>query len=641
MKRCVIYSRVSADHQDYKRQINDLKQYAIDEKYTIDYENEIFAETISATKQGKDLKEREKFSAMREYISEHNIKTILMWEVSRLARNAANALGALEELKAEQVNVHFYNGGLDSLDPQKWLTITILTAVAEQEAKYLKERVISGKKNSSMRGTVAGFYGKSIPYGYKSVKETAKTAGVLTIDEEESDVIHLIFDWAEGKGEPGPVSMRNIAMRLNEPPYKVPTRWKKLGRDTDKKGLPVDRIWRTNNIALILRNEIYKGVRSIKVGEKPPEKRGDKPEIIRKDVEFPEIKIIEPEQWANVQTLIRKRVGSKHNALKYKYLLKGKIVCGSCGRLYGCASERRYGEQTYYRCYGSNDIHPTKKCRQGQFNGGAMDEGVYSLLFQHKDLFAKMKDDTLSEVDIEAKREQIELNEHKISEDQRALQKAVKMNLRGDYGRAYGSEREGSLQYNRDRKLSEKNIREYEALIKKLSQEIEDHQAMANLDVDTWMGEIDLYETDDFDRKLEFVKKYVDKVVFHKVKDSNVGLKDLLWNKVDHKGYFNRIDNILYIEGGEAIFYSPDGNDSIAYVEIYAFGSPKPLRGLISSRSKLCHYSSDTLIISEGTLKWDKKPNVKELKQERLTLVEAKKRLEKFRDGEIPDIDLK
>jgi len=49
MKRCVIYSRVSADHQDYKRQINDLKQYAIDEKYTIDYENEIFAETISAT----------------------------------------------------------------------------------------------------------------------------------------------------------------------------------------------------------------------------------------------------------------------------------------------------------------------------------------------------------------------------------------------------------------------------------------------------------------------------------------------------------------------------------------------------------------------------------------------------------------
>ncbi|KKK82689.1 hypothetical protein LCGC14_2800880, partial [marine sediment metagenome] len=346
-----------------------------------------------------------------------------------------------------------------------------------KEAKYLTERVKSGKKTSSMNGTVAGFYGKSIPYGYKSVKANEKTAGILTIDDEEAMVIQLIFDWAEGKGEPEPVSMRKIAMRLNDPPYKVPTRWKILERNTDKAGFPVERIWRTNNIALILRNKIYTGIRSIKIGEKPSQKRGERPEAIHKDKEFPKIRIIEPEQWAKVQALIRKRVGSKHNAIKYNYLLKGKIVCGSCGRQYGCASERRYGEQTYYRCYGSNDIHPTKKCKQGQFNGGAMDEGVYSLLFQHKDLFAKMKDDALSEVDIEAKREQIELNEHKISEDQRALQKAVKMNLRGDYGRAYGSEREGSLQYNRDRKQSEKNILEYEALIKKLSQEIEDHQA--------------------------------------------------------------------------------------------------------------------------------------------------------------------
>ena len=47
MKRCVIYSRVSAEHQDYRRQIDDLKKYAKDEDYIIDYEKEIFAETIS------------------------------------------------------------------------------------------------------------------------------------------------------------------------------------------------------------------------------------------------------------------------------------------------------------------------------------------------------------------------------------------------------------------------------------------------------------------------------------------------------------------------------------------------------------------------------------------------------------------
>jgi DNA invertase Pin-like site-specific DNA recombinase len=38
----IVFSRVSSDHQDYERQIEELKNYS-EGKYIIDFEKEVFA----------------------------------------------------------------------------------------------------------------------------------------------------------------------------------------------------------------------------------------------------------------------------------------------------------------------------------------------------------------------------------------------------------------------------------------------------------------------------------------------------------------------------------------------------------------------------------------------------------------------
>ena len=169
MKRAVIYSRVSKKHQDYRRQIIDLKKFAKG-KYQIDYEKEIFAEPISATRQGKEFGDRAVFMEMKAYLKESGIKEILIWDVSRFARNTANALAGLEELKRDKINVFFWREKLGSLNEDNWMHIGIHCVVAEREARDLSARVKSGRKRSASEGTVSGYYGQNLPYGYESAK---------------------------------------------------------------------------------------------------------------------------------------------------------------------------------------------------------------------------------------------------------------------------------------------------------------------------------------------------------------------------------------------------------------------------------------------------------------------------------------
>jgi len=609
MEKCVIYSRVSSDHQDYERQISDLRRYA-EGKYIVD--NKIFAEKVSVyRKKGQKLADSPAFEEMKHYVEKHGIKNILMWEISRLARNTANALTAIEEFSSKGVGIFFYKEGLFSLNREHKLTISILCSIAEKERDDIMARVSSGHKRSVENGSAAGYFGKSLPYGYTRLKVKDNEAGLLMIEEKEAKIIQMIFDWAEGK-EGLPMSQRAIASRLNS--LGIPTRWKKLGRVyKNENNISIQITWKPNAVGLILNNTLYKGIRN----------------FAGRTYDAP--KIIEPGQWDRVQAFKRKKLGYKLKETKYRYLLKGKIICGNslCGRMYGCSTELRYNmEQTFYRCNGSKDI--TIKCRNGQFGGTALDEGVYSLLFYHKGLFPKMKEEALASFDIKTKEKQIDFHNKELRQNQNSLKRMLDSFVRGGYEDAYGRN-DAKYHYNRDRKRVVGNIQEHEREIKLLSHEIDDFKKMKDLNADTFLNEIALYETDDFERKSEFVNKYINKVVFHKVKESKINLSDLIWYRVYRKDYFNRIENAVFTEGDKIKFYIPNGKDNFAFVEVFAFGSPNPVKGIISNHTKLFHYSGDRLKINnDGTLVWDKKPGQEILKQEKLAIEESKKQLDKL-----------
>ena len=79
-KKVVIYARVSTTVQEYSRQVEELKEYADKMGYEV---VKTFTEKISGAKKVED---RRAMLNLLEYIEEHNVDKILIYQCSRLSR---------------------------------------------------------------------------------------------------------------------------------------------------------------------------------------------------------------------------------------------------------------------------------------------------------------------------------------------------------------------------------------------------------------------------------------------------------------------------------------------------------------------------------------------------------------------------
>ena len=187
--RTVIYSRVSTQGQDYSRQIDELRTYAISQSWTVDA---IFAEKISGAKKND---ERLELSRMMDFIEAHQVDKVLIWELSRLGRNTIEVLKTIELLNEAKVSLFIKNYNIETLDADgkpnvmAQFLITILAEIARMERSTIKERMDSGYKQFRSLG---GKVGRK--EGYTKSSEMYK--------EEYSDIIRLLK-----RG----LSLRNVA----------------------------------------------------------------------------------------------------------------------------------------------------------------------------------------------------------------------------------------------------------------------------------------------------------------------------------------------------------------------------------------------------------------------------------------------
>ncbi len=85
-------------------------------------------------------------------------------KLDRMFRNASDALGTLEEMKAQGTQLHMIDlGGDVCANGISKLVFTILSAVAENERDRIRERIRDVKRNLKAKGIYAG--GKR-PFGY-------------------------------------------------------------------------------------------------------------------------------------------------------------------------------------------------------------------------------------------------------------------------------------------------------------------------------------------------------------------------------------------------------------------------------------------------------------------------------------------
>ena len=177
--KVVIYSRVSTNSQDYKRQTEELLEFSKNMNYEV---VSIFEEKISG---GKKNEERPELMKMINFIKKNKIDKVLCWELSRLGRNTIEVLKTIQLLNENYISLYIKNHNIETLNdkcdinPMSQFLIQILTSVSEMEKTQIRQRIKSGYESYRKNG---GKVGRK--EGFKKDTETLLT--------EHKDVVKLL-----------------------------------------------------------------------------------------------------------------------------------------------------------------------------------------------------------------------------------------------------------------------------------------------------------------------------------------------------------------------------------------------------------------------------------------------------------------
>lgn len=177
--KVVLYSRVSTNSQDYKRQTEELLEFSKNMNYEV---VSIFEEKISG---GKKNEERPELMKMINFIKKNKIDKVLCWELSRLGRNTIEVLKTIQLLNENCISLYIKNHNIETLNdkceinPMSQFLIQILTSVSEMEKTQIRQRIKSGYESYRKNG---GKVGRK--EGFKKDTETLLT--------EHKDVVKLL-----------------------------------------------------------------------------------------------------------------------------------------------------------------------------------------------------------------------------------------------------------------------------------------------------------------------------------------------------------------------------------------------------------------------------------------------------------------
>ncbi len=140
----VLLCRVSTNHQDYNRQINELTEFCTKQGWNV---CKVFANKVSGA---KTIEERTEIQDMIAYVRTHDIDKVVVLEISRLGRNTLEALKVIQMLNEEGICLFVKNYNLETIvngkiNPVASLICTILLEIASMERLTIVERMTSGR----------------------------------------------------------------------------------------------------------------------------------------------------------------------------------------------------------------------------------------------------------------------------------------------------------------------------------------------------------------------------------------------------------------------------------------------------------------------------------------------------------------
>ncbi len=313
--RVAAYARVSSDSEDQLNSLSvqvDYYTHLIQENPNWEFAGIYTDEGITGT----STKHREQFNRLMDDCRAGLIDRVLVKSASRFARNTADALTSVRELKSLGVTVAFEKEGFDTETANGEMLLSMICAVAQEESLSISQNMKWGVRKRMQ----AGIYTGTAPFGYKRIDHH------LVPDENEAPIVRDIFrQFLSG------VSIAEISDHLN-------THFPKAGGR-----------WHTSSVQFILRNEKYIGdslfQKSYTADVLPLKKHPNAGQLTKYYAEQTHPGIISKDDFDKVQLLLTKKCITGTN--KRTCAFTKKVYCALCGKV--CSRKQRK-EETYVWC---------------------------------------------------------------------------------------------------------------------------------------------------------------------------------------------------------------------------------------------------------------------------------------------------
>lgn len=315
-KTCFLYVRVSTKMQVENGESLDAQLYEL-KKYAEYRGFQIVGEYVDAGFSGRSIEGRPDFRRMLDDIKGgQGPDYVLVFKLSRFARNAADALNALQLMKDYGTHLICVKDGVDSERSTGRLIITILSAVAEMEKENIREQTLAGRYQKAREGR---WNGGPTPYGYRIGNDS-----ILVQEPAEAEVVAMIFNWYTGSK----MGYQSISSELNI-----------RGYTRAKRGNIKNTTFNPKFVRDVLGNPVYTG--KIAYGRRRAEMiegQHSKTHVVKQDeyeiFDGKHEPIVSQEVWDAAQEKLRrngKRFSHKGKNNRVT-LLSGMLKCPVCGR---------------------------------------------------------------------------------------------------------------------------------------------------------------------------------------------------------------------------------------------------------------------------------------------------------------------
>ena len=428
-KRAVLYARVRGDDsandgRNLIGQLNMCREYAKAQGYVI--VADLAEDDRGASGAEIDLPQ---LNRVRKMAVAGEFDVLVVRELDRLSRNMVKQLIVEDELKRTGATIEYVIGAYPDT-PEGNLMKHVRATVAEYEREKITERMTRGRRLSVQTGNVV-VHGRP-PYGYRLAEQDGKR--VLVIYEPEARIVQLIFVWyTRSDGEEGPYSMYAIAKRLTE--LRVPTR-----ADNDPKIAKQSEYGRCrSSIRNMLRREAYAGTWHYGKVAQNGTRRIYNPRKRWIPVEVPSI--VSREIWDAAQEQMEKNRRDSDRSLKHQYLLRRRVICGSCGvKTNAQTTSASRGGYAYYSCPAHRRLENyVRECSQKEhFRVDVVDAAVWhwirSLLAYPERLAEGLKAEQSEREEISKPlRDRLAVADHLLADNLQQLDRLLKLYLSGAF----------------------------------------------------------------------------------------------------------------------------------------------------------------------------------------------------------------